>query len=176
MRTPIYLGERTVVLISSDNFDDIDMDEVTKIDYSNLYGEAVTCSALLNRIGLLKADAEAVYNIAKIECNVYEAGLKKRFRKEALLGGGRLTLEDNTTIKLTENGLEEIILLDKGYQEKSKALVYAKRDLDYLESLNWAISSKDRKLNNLLPKTTPEEFFDHITEGVINTFTIKKMP
>lgn len=175
MKTPIHLGERTVVLLSSDNFDDIDMDEVTKIDYSNLYGEAVTCSALLNRIGLLKADAEAVYNIAKIECNIYEAGLKKRFRKEALLGGGRITLEDKTTIKLTENGLEEIILLDRGYQEKSKALVYAKRDLDYLESLNWAISSKDRKLNNLLPKTTPEEFFDHITEGVINTFTIKKL-
>lgn len=175
MKTPIHLGERTVVLLSSDNFDDIDMDEVTKIDYSNLYGEAVTCSALLNRIGLLKADAEAVYNIAKIECNIYEAGLKKRFRKEALLGGGRITLEDKTTIKLTENGLEEIILLDRGYQEKSKALVYAKRDLDYLESLNWAISSKDRKLNNLLPKTTPEEFFDHIAEGVINTFTIKKL-
>lgn len=175
MKTPIHLGDRTVVLISSDNFDDIDMDEITKIDYSNLYGEAVTCSALLNRIGLLKADAEAIYNVTKIECSIYEASLKKRFRKEALLGGGRITLEDKTTIKLTENGLDELILLDRGYQEKSKALVYSKRDLDYLESLNWAVSSKDRKLNNLLPKTTPEEFFTNLMEGAINTFVIKKL-
>lgn len=176
MKIPIQLGnDRTVVLLSSDNLTEIDVDDISTIDYSNLYGEAVTCSALLNRVGQLKADAEAIYSTTKLELNIYESQLKKKIRREALLGGGRVKLDDDSTIKLTENGLSELVYMDKGYQAMSKKLIYTKRDLDYLESLNWAISSKDRKLNNLLPKVTPEEFYNNIVEGSINTFVIKKL-
>lgn len=175
MKVTIPLGRYTVVLIASDQIDQIDMDTITRIDYSNLYGEAVTCSALLNRIGQLKADAEAIHSDAKLELDIYEAGLKKKYRREALLARGTITLEEGGTVKLTEKGLEELVLLDKGYQVKSKEVIYSKRNLDYLESLNWAVSSKDRKLNNLLPRVTPEEFFNNLMEGVVNTFIIKKM-
>jgi len=41
--------------------------------------------------------------------------------------------------------------------------------------LYWSIQSKDRKLNNLVPKVTPEEFYNDLVEGTINTFTIKKL-
>lgn len=176
MRIPIDLGnDRMIVLLAADRIDPIDMDAVTTINYSNLFGEAVTCSALLNRIGQLKADAEAIYNAAKLELGVYESRLKKDFRKESLLGGGRVRLEDGTTVKLTENGLDDLVKMDKNFQTLSKEVIYRKRDLDYLDSLNWAISSKDRKLNTLLPKVTPEEFWDGIVEGAINTFVIKKV-
>lgn len=175
MKIPIQLGQdRTIVLLASDNIDNIDMDSISMIDYSNLYGEAVTCSALLNRIGQLKADAEAIYSEAKLDANIFEASLRKQLRREALLGRGCVTVDDES-VKLTEKALDELILLNKEYQALSKKVIYAKRDLDYLESLNWAISSKDRKLNNLLPKVTPDEFFDNIIEGSINTFVIKKM-
>lgn len=174
MKTSIHFGDRVVVLVSSDNIEQIDMDEISRINYSNLYGEAVTSAALLNRIGQLKADAEAIYSQAKLDTEIFTASLKKKIRREALLGRGCVSI-DGESIKLTEKGLDELILLNKEYQAMAKQVIYAKRDLDYMESLNWAISSKDRKLNNILPKLTPEEFFENIIEGVVNTFIIKKI-
>ena len=55
-----------------------------------------------------------------------------------------------------------------------KTLVKKKKYLAEIDSLYWALQSKDRKLNNLVPKVTPEEFLDNLVEGEINTFIIKK--
>ena len=55
-----------------------------------------------------------------------------------------------------------------------KTLVKKKKHLAEIDSLYWALQSKDRKLNNLVPKVTPEEFLDNLVEGEINTFIIKK--
>ena len=51
----------------------IDIDQLTSIDYGNLYGEAVTVSALLNKVGLLRAEAEQALAEKKLERDVCEA-------------------------------------------------------------------------------------------------------
>lgn len=175
MKQLIELDEkRNVVLLSSDDVSEIDMDVVTSIDYGNIYGEAVTCAALMNKVGGLRADAQAILSSAKLECNIYEASLKRKLRKEALLQGGKIKLGDDS-IKLTENGLTEAIISDKGYQVLQKRIIAAEKDLGYVDSLYWALQSKDKKLNNILPKVTPKEFFEELIEGVVNTFVIKKI-
>ena len=175
MRQLIPLDDkRNIVLISSDDVSEIDMDVVTSIDYGNIYGEAVTCAALMNKVGGLRADAQAILSSVKLECNIYEADLKRKFRKEALLNGGRVKLGDDS-IKLTENSLMEAIIGDRGYQGLQKRIISAEKDLGYVDSLYWALQSKDKKLNNILPKITPKEFFDELIEGVVNTITIKKI-
>ena len=55
----ISVQGKTITLTQSDIDSDIDMDEVTQINYSNLYGEMVTVSALLNKLGILKATKNA---------------------------------------------------------------------------------------------------------------------
>ena len=51
MKHVIHLNDKPIVLIYGDLDEEINVDEITKIDYSNLYGESVTISVILNRIG-----------------------------------------------------------------------------------------------------------------------------
>lgn len=173
----LNLGENLVVLKFQDFVGDIDVDELTSIDYSNLYGEIVTASALLNKIGLLKAEAESIYQKTKLDADIYEANLCKRYRREANINAGKFSLMDGSdpiSVKLTEKSLEEAVLLDPVIQNKKKAVIEAQKNLGFCDALYWAISSKDRKLNVLMKPTTPKEFFDEIVNGKINGIVIQK--
>ena len=68
MKIIIEEEDKTIVLISSDEDEEINLEEVTTINYSNLYGEAVTISALLNKVGMWKADYERKAKEAKLYC------------------------------------------------------------------------------------------------------------
>ena len=50
----------------------IDIDQLTSIDTGNLYVEAVTVSALLNKVGLLRAEAEQALAEKKLDMEVCE--------------------------------------------------------------------------------------------------------
>ena len=55
----IKVGEKTYKLLF-DNFDeDMNIDELLKIDYSNLIGELITFPVIVNRFGQLLAEAES---------------------------------------------------------------------------------------------------------------------
>ena len=173
MKTVVHVGDKPIVLVFSEFDDELDVDQITSIDYSNIYGEAVTVSALQNKVGMLKAESEKYYQEKKLECDIYEAELKKKWRREAATNGGKFNIEEDG-IKLTESALDEAVLLDKGFEVKKKNVIKSKRDVDFMDSLFWAISSKDKKLNNLVRAVTPKEFYDELIEGKINTFLIKK--
>lgn len=164
MKVVIHLGDKPVTLKFKDFDDEVDVDQLTSIDPSNLYGEAVTVPALLNHVGILKAEAEKIYSLKKMELEVFEADLRQRVRKEAVA----------TAEKLTESGLNEKIETDGGYQIKKKNVVTAKYNLDITDSLFWSISAKDKKLNNLIKGVTPAELYEELQEGVINNILIKK--
>lgn len=166
-------GDKTIVLHSPDTDEDIELDEVTTINYSNLYGEAVTISALLNKVGMWKAEYERKAKEAKLYCDVFVSQLKKKYRKEALRNHGQVSV-DSEAVKLTEKGLDEIILLNEEYQRAVLDQIELESKRDKLDSLFWAIRSKDQKLNNLLPKVVPKEFFQELVEGKINSFIIYK--
>lgn len=174
MKKVVHIGENDIVLISKDIIDELDMDQITSIDHSNLYGEIVTCSVLLNKIGLLKAEVEAQYNYDKMNCEIYESKLRESLRRESILNGGKVQTS-NGSIKLTESSLDELILLDLDFQKKKRNTIESKKNLDMIDSLYWAIQSKDKKLTNLVPKVTPKEFYDELIEGTVNSFIIKKI-
>lgn len=173
MKTLIHIGDKPLTLTMSDFEDEIDVDEITAIEYHNLFGEAVTVSALLNKMGILKAKAESIYSEKKLEFDIYESTLRKRIRRESAMNGGKFTIEDEQ-IKLTENSLNEVIVLDKGWQVNKKNVIKSKETLDKVDALYWAVQSKDRKLSVLMKAVTPEEFFNEIIEGTVNGILIKK--
>ena len=178
MKHVIYLGEKPIVLIYKEFENDIDVSQITRIDYSNLYGEAVTISSLMNSIAQLRSQAEEVYERKKLSRQIMEADLEKRWRKEANKNEGKFTIteEDGSiiTIKLTEKAIESSIISDKGYQLSKNNEISAKRDFSYLDSLYWSLQDKSKKLDNMLPKITPSEFYDELIEGTINGILIKK--
>ena len=173
MNTIVYIGDKPIILKSQDFESEIDIDKLTSIDYSNLYGEFVTASALLNKIGLLKAEAEKKLNEIKMRLDICASTLRQKFRKEANVESGKFQIEGEF-IKLTEKSLEDAILLDKNYQTLKSEQIECNKDVEVLDSMFWAIQSKCKKLDNLCKPTTPEEFASEIIEGKINTFFIKK--
>lgn len=177
VKVTVPIGDKVVVLKFGEFTDEINVDELTSIDYSNLYGEAVTISALMNRIGLLKAEAESALAIKKLECEIYAANMARQYRREANINSGKFTMMDGTqpiSIKLTEDSLSQAILCDATYQNKKKAVINAQRDVSFLDSLYWSVKSKDTKLSVLMPQVTPAEFYDEIVAGTVNGILIAK--
>jgi len=164
MVAEIYLAGKLVTFIMNSLEGEVDVDQLTSIDPSNLYGEAVTVPALLNQIGTLKAQSEKILSEKKLELDVFEADLRQRIRKEAATTGS----------KLTENAVNEMVIIDHGFQIKKKNMITANYNFELVESLWWGVKSKDMKLNNLIKGVTPEEFLNEIVEGKINNMTIKK--
>ena len=170
----LHVGGKSVVLKYNGFNEEVNVDELTAIEYSNLYGEAVTISALISKLGLMRAEAEKYQSECKLDLDIYEAKTKKEYRKDAVENAGKITLPEGTMIKLTEAALDEIIKSDLKWQLIKKKLIESKRQYDYIDSLFWSASSKDKKLNNIVKAVTPEELYDELIEGVINSIAIQK--
>jgi len=118
----------------------------------------------MNRIGIIRAEAESILKEKELLAKIEEARIKKDERRKAV----------SDSRKITEGGLEEMVMLDEGLQIMKKNVIKAQKDFSFIESLYWALSSKDKKLNNLIKEVTPEEFEDRLIEGKVNGFIIKK--
>jgi hypothetical protein len=173
MEILVHFNDVPVTLVTNGFEETVDIDKLTSIDYSNLYGEAVTVSALLNKVGLLRAEAERAVSEKKLEKEVYEADMKKGWRREANRNGGKFTIEDEE-IKLSEKALDEALLLDEDYQKLCLEYIEAQKNFSVLDALQWSVQDKSKKLNNLLKPVTPQEFLSELVEGKVNSFFIKK--
>lgn len=169
----VHFNDVPVTLKTNGFEDTVDIDRLTSIDYSNLYGEAVTVSALLNKVGLLRAEAERAVSEKKLEKEVYEADMKKGWRREANRNGGKFTIEDEE-IKLSEKALDEALLLDEDYQKLCLEYIEAQKNFSVLDAFQWSVQDKSKKLNNLLKPVTPQEFLSELVEGKVNSFLIAK--
>lgn len=178
MKHIINIGDKPVVLIYKDFDEDIDVNEFTKIDYSNLYGEAITISTLINRIGQLRAEAEAEYERKKLKRHILESTLEKQWRREASRADGKFTIKEKGElpymIKLTDKSVTAAIISDPAYEVEKGNEISANRDYQFLDSFYWSLKSKDSKLSVLLPKNVPEDFYNEIIEGTINGIMIRK--
>jgi len=163
----ITVGDK-IISLKVEGFDtDVEVDDLLRIDYSNIMGEILTFPVLLNRIGLLKADQEEVAAKAKLEVDILGARLSEQYRK-------KLTRIENEKMKSpTVAEVENAVLLDEGFQLKKKSLFRKQRDLQYIDSLYWSAKSKDDKLNKMGGSLKPEDHTNMLLEGSINGVLIK---
>ena len=164
VKKTVLLEDKVITFYWEDFDGDIDVDDMTKIHYDNLFGDAVTVSTVLNRIGLLRNEAENIMNILDRETKILESNIDEKLRKEALRKGE----------KLTEKQIDRKIITDNKYSLKKKEYLTAKKNFKNLETIYWGIQSKDKKLELLIKGTTPKEFEDGIIDGIINGILINK--
>jgi hypothetical protein len=162
MKYTIHIGNKPIVLEHGDFDDHINVDDLTKIDTSNLFGEAVTISAAANRVGLLKAEVGALMAESKLEYKLYEGNFKADLRRQAASNSGfymmRVENED-VKVKLSETGLATCFETDAKWLELKRKFITAEKNFNALESLYWATQDKSRKLNGLvLSKAKLTEF------------------
>lgn len=177
MKYTIHIGNSPIIL-EHDNIDStINVDDLTTIDTGNIMGEAVTISAAVNRIGLLKSEVEARMSEAKLEEKIYIGSFIAKLRKQAAQNGGKFTMRvenEDIEVKLTEKALETSYHTDEKWKELKNKFIIAEKNFNSLSSLYWAIQDKSRKLNSLVNGTTPEEFVSKMIEGKVNGILIKK--
>lgn len=177
MKYTIHIGDNPITL-EHDNLDStINVDDLTAIDTSNLFGEAVTISAAVNRIGLLKSEVAANLAEIKLKNRFFEGNFRNKLRKEAAENAGHYMIRvdnEDVKIKLTETALATSFETDPEWIKNQKEYIKAEKDFNALDSLYWACQDKSKKLNGFVGGTTPEDFLEGIIEGKVNGILIKK--
>lgn len=162
----IQIGGNTYKLIF-DNFDeDVDIDSLLKIDYSNLIGELVTFPVILNRFGILLAEAESQVAETKLNMDVYEAKTKEKLRIELA--------EQNNGKAPTVEALNNAVASNKAYQAMKRKYIEVVKTRDYINSIFWAVKDKSEKLNKLSLSIQPGDLSDSVIEGRVNNVLVKK--
>ena len=167
MKKIINVGGQTLAIVYEEFDEKVDLDSLLKIDYSNLMGEIITFPIIVNRFGLLLADAESAVAEAKLTLEIYEAKAKERFRVK-LIGenGGK-----NPTV----DALNSAVIQDKGYQQMKRKYIDAQKVRDYLNSAFWSAKDKSAKLDKLSLTIQDGELPDEVLERRVNGIKVKKV-
>lgn len=162
----VNIGETQYKLIFDEFESDLEIDELLKIDYSNLIGEIITFPVVVNRFGNMLADAESKVAETKLNLDVLEAKLKEKLKLElAEANGGK-----NPTV----DALNSALILQKSYQAMRKSLIEAQKTRDYINSVFWSAKDKSEKLNKLSLTIQQGDVDESLIEGKVNSVLIKK--
>lgn len=162
-----------IIALNFEEFDsEIDVDELCKIDYSNLYAEFVTIAALMNKVGIWKAESESEHAEAKLARDIYMAEMWDAKWKELF---GQAVDSKGNPKPPTKDQVETAVALDKVVQNHQKKVIRLQKEASYMDSLYWAVKSKEMKLNKLIEgmNITPEDFQKELVEGKWNGIMIK---
>lgn len=163
---------RVVKLLFPDFSSEIDVDEITQIDFHNLFAEIITIPALMNRVGLWKAEADNSYSTFKLEIAIKEAQLYEYYQKSLVYeienSSGKQQKKYPTGDMITQ-----AIVRDPIASLMRKKLLRLQKEADYLDSFYWAIKSKETKLNNLSHTLTPEDMQKDLVNQKFNDIVIK---
>lgn len=161
----ITVGDTTYKLLFDDFDEDMDIDSLLKIDYSNIIGELITFPVIVNRFGNLLAEAESKVSETKLNLEVFEAKTKERLRVElAEANGGK-----NPTVEALNNAL----LMNNAYQVMRKRFIEVQKTRDYINSIFWSAKDKSDKISTLL-KSSEITLETELMENRINGVLIKK--
>lgn len=142
---------------------DINVDEILKIDFSNIIGEILTFNVLFNRVANLKAEMENIVSVSKMDLEVFEAQKLKEIRKQYVKDG----------IKTTESQIDADLKTTTDYRIKKTAHFELVKNLAYTDSLYWSCQNKSGLLRSLSDKLRPEEFLGELLTDTINGVMIK---
>jgi hypothetical protein len=168
MQKVIQIGSETYKLHFDEFDDEVDIDELLKIDYSNLLGEIVTFPVIVNRFGMMLAEAESKLSETKLNMEVLEAKTKERLRVElAEENGGK-----NPTVEMLNNAFVKTAV----YKSMRDKLIKDQKTRDYINSVFWSIRDKSSKINILYKSSeiVEEEDFK-MNRMTMNGVQIKKV-
>jgi type III secretory pathway component EscV len=161
----ITIGSQTYVLKFDEFDEDVDVDSLLKIDYSNLIGEMITFPVIVNRFGQLLAEAENQVALAKLNLEVTEAKLKESLR---------IKLADRNGKAPSVDAVNTAVLLEKGYQAMRRSYLEKQKTRDYMNSIFWSAKDKSEKLDKLSLTVQQGDIADSVIEGRVNNVLIKR--
>ena len=168
----VQLSNKQFLVKYSDFGKELLVDKLLKIDYRNLAAELITFPVLMNKLGLLLADAENAVKEQNLALEGFTAKRKMELRDDLneLKKVERLTQDD---IKYKQDAL---LRNDPIYIKHNRKLLELEKTKSYVSSIYWAAKDKSDKLNTLSEKMHPEALSEQIEYMVkqINGITISQ--
>jgi hypothetical protein len=161
----VKIGDKTYTLLIKAFDDDVEVDDLLQIDYSNLIGELVTFPVIVNRIGIMLAEAESAVSEKKLNLEVFEAKMKERLRTQLAETNGKAP---------TVEALNNAVLQEPSYQATRKGLINAQKTRDYLNSVFWSAKDKSNKLDRLSLTIQAGDIPEEVLEGRVNSVILRR--
>lgn len=162
----INIGDSRYVLKFDEFEDDVNIDALLKIDYSNLLGEMITFPTIVSKFGNMLAEAESQVSEKKLDLDVTEAKLKEKYRLELS--------EKNGGKNPTVDQLNAVVLQDKVFFAKKKSYISAQKIRDYMLTTYLAAKDKSEKINKVYFQANAGDIPEQVIEGRINSTMVKK--
>lgn len=137
--------------------EEIDVDVMLRIDYSNILAEISSFPVILNRLGLLLAEAENRVKEKELELRVFKAKLREQIRNDYA----------DRKIKTNLNMIDDAKHSDKTYLAKNKVLNKTCKERDYINSIYWSAKAKADLLQKLALTVQPGDIDPAL---IVNTF------
>jgi hypothetical protein len=158
----------SVVIFRIEDFDDLDVDKLLKIDYSNLIAEMITFPVVVNRLGILCADMDNLFQEAKLDLSIYEAKAKDKFRDSLITYD-----EKGKSKRPTVDEVESALLQDKIWKIKKQRLNKILKEKEYMYSVYTSAKDKSEKLNKLSLTIKSGDVNEQIIQSQLNNVYFK---
>lgn len=157
----IKISEQLSLVLKTTLFeDDIDMDRLTRIDVTNIPAEIITMPVVLNKCGIVLADVTEKFNLAKLDVEITENQLKDKFYTEAVTVGEKLS-EDKCNVKVRNSTIWKV---------KKKQFISRQKDMEYVNSLYWALKTKNDKIDSMAKMVSPEDILEFLSRTKLQRF------
>jgi len=153
--TYVHLGTKIAVITPISWDYDFDPDSIFRIDPFNIFGEVITISVLVNRLGVLAAEMKSYVKRKKIDLELKEATVRKLFRQKS-------------DKKPTIQEVDDHLISDVVIRNMRINIIKLEEDLAKIETMYDSAKDKSFKLNSLSKYLKPEDFENEIIEGSIN--------
>lgn len=165
MKKNIAFGKSVYTIEFAEFEDEIDVDDLMTIHYENLIGEVLTFPVIVNRLGLLLADAERALSEQKLTFDIFEAKLKEE---------KRAWLAENNDKKPTVDEVNAAVVGDPKYRAQRLLLFNAQKNRDYVASLLFSAKDKSAKLDKLSLSIAPGDAEEYIMQRKADRLTSVK--
>lgn len=158
------------VLFKLSNFDesDINIDKILSTDYSNLIGEIITFPVILNRLGLLLADADDKLRHSELNLKIKESKLFSELMKDM-----SSRTSTGSVRKPSKDEVENLVQCDKVIQVLYRNKLKAEKIRNYINSIYWAAKAKSNNLEKLSLSIRSGDIESKLIESKINGILIK---
>ena len=164
--------DRVLTLKLKDFGTELDTEYLLQVDYNNIMGDIITFPVIFNRIAIIKAEIDSLYEEAKLAFDIFAATKEEAIRKKMThtVEGPKDTQK---IVKPTEGQIANTLRMDVQYREEKMKVISVLKQMKIVDGLYWAAKSKDKKLDTVSAKIKPEEFEKEILEGEINSVLIR---
>lgn len=162
--------------LEHDDFNNhFNIDDLTLVDGSNLYGEAATISSVMARVGLQKDELSKMVASLKHKISQLENDITTSKRVEAHKNSNKYSMTVGSEViyvKATEKALDTCYMSDRVWRVEKLKLIELEGNLAKLDTLYWCIKSKASKLDNFMSGVNPDIFEERVVAGTYNGITI----